>query len=71
MGMNTANLNILGNPGTAIFGVIFASQWMYFGYMAMLLIIGIQKVPDELYEAAEIDGCKCTAEIFAYNNTKY
>ena len=56
MGMNTANLNILGNPGTAIFGVIFASQWMYFGYMAMLLIIGIQKVPDELYEAAEIDG---------------
>ena len=56
MGMNTANLNFLGNPGTAIFGVIFASQWMYFGYMAMLLIIGIQKVPDELYEAAEIDG---------------
>lgn len=37
MGMNTANLNILGNPGTAIFGVIFASQWMYFGYMASLI----------------------------------
>ena len=55
-GINTSKINILGNANTALFGVIFASQWMYFGYMAMLLIIGIQKVPEELYEAADIDG---------------
>lgn len=56
LGFDTSKLNVLGNPKTALFGVIFASQWMYFGYMAMLLIIGIQKVPEELYEAASIDG---------------
>lgn len=64
LGMDTSNLNILGNPQTALFGVIFASQWMYFGYMAMLLIIGIQKVPEELYEAAEIDGANAVSKFF-------
>lgn len=55
-GMDTTALDILGTPETAIFGVIAVSQWMWFGYMAMLLIIGIQKIPDELNEAAVIDG---------------
>lgn len=55
-GMDTTNLDILGSPETAIYGVIAVSQWMWFGYMAMLLIIGIQKIPDELNEAAYIDG---------------
>lgn len=64
LGINTSNLNILGNANTALFGVIFASQWMYFGYMAMLLIIGIQKVPEELYEAAEIDGANAVNKFF-------
>ncbi|HBA69961.1 MAG TPA: ABC transporter permease [Lachnospiraceae bacterium] len=63
-GVNTSNLNILGNANTALFGVIFASQWMYFGYMAMLLIVGIQKVPEELYEAAEIDGANAVSKFF-------
>ena len=64
IGINTSNVNILGNANTALFGVIFASQWMYFGYMAMLLIVGIQKVPEELYEAAEIDGANAVSKFF-------
>ena len=56
LGINTSSLDILGDSRYAIWGVMFASQWMYFGYMAMLLIVGIQKIPSELYEAAEIDG---------------
>lgn len=62
-GLDTTNLDILGKPETAIFGVIAVSQWMWFGYMAMLLIIGIQKIPDELNEAAYIDGAS-QAQIF-------
>ncbi len=59
-GMDTTNLDILGRPESAIFGVIAVSQWMWFGYMAMLLIIGIQKIPEELNEAAYIDGASQT-----------
>lgn len=59
-GLDTTNLDILGKPESAIFGVIAVSQWMWFGYMAMLLIIGIQKIPDELNEAAYIDGASQT-----------
>lgn len=43
LGINTSSLDILGDSRYAIWGVMFASQWMYFGYMAMLLIVGIQK----------------------------
>ena len=56
LGFDTATLDVLGDSRFSIYGVMFASQWMYFGYMAMLLIVGLQKIPQELYEAAQIDG---------------
>lgn len=46
----------LGGSKTAIFSVIAVSQWQWIGYMAMLLIVAIQKIPGEQYEAAKIDG---------------
>ena len=46
----------LGDPNTAIFAVIAMSQWQFTGYIMILLIVAIQKIPEELYEVAEIDG---------------
>ena len=46
----------LGDPNTAIFAVIAMSQWQFTGYIMILLIVSIQKIPQELYEVAEIDG---------------
>jgi len=46
----------LGDPNTAIFAVIAMSQWQFTGYIMILLIVAIQKIPQELYEVAEIDG---------------
>lgn len=46
----------LGRPNTAIFAVIAMSQWQFTGYIMILLIVSIQKIPEELYEVAEIDG---------------
>lgn len=46
----------LGNPKTAIYAVIAMSQWQSIGYIMMLFIVAIQKIPKDLYEAAEIDG---------------
>lgn len=46
----------LGNSKTAIYAIIAMSQWQSIGYIMMLFIVAIQKIPKELYEAAEIDG---------------
>ena len=46
----------LANPKTAIFAVIAMSQWQYTGYIMVLMLVAVQKIPPELYEAAVIDG---------------
>ncbi|MCM3163252.1 carbohydrate ABC transporter permease [Metabacillus litoralis] len=46
----------LGNSTTAIYSVIAMSQWQSIGLITMLFIVSIQKIPKDLYEAAEIDG---------------
>ncbi|QQO11369.1 sugar ABC transporter permease [Breznakiella homolactica] len=46
----------LGSAKTAIWATIAVSQWHSTGYVMMLFIVAIQKIPGELYEAAEIDG---------------
>lgn len=46
----------LGDSKTAIYAVVAVSQWQYTGYMTMLFLIAMHKIPGELYEAAMIDG---------------
>lgn len=46
----------LGDSKTAIYAVVAVSQWQYTGYMTMLFLIAMQKIPMEYYEAAMIDG---------------
>lgn len=45
-----------GSTDTAIFSAIAMSQWHSMGYTMMLFIVAIQNIPQDLYEAAEIDG---------------
>ncbi len=56
IGMGHLKTAWLGNPKTAIYAVIAMSQWQYTGYIMVLLLVAIQKIPHEQYEAAEIDG---------------
>lgn len=44
------------DPGWAIFWVIFVSIWAFMGFYTLILLAGLQAIPRELYEAAEIDG---------------
>ncbi len=53
----------LGSATTALFACIFVSQWQYTGYIMLLDIVAIQKVPQELFESATIDGAN-RAQIF-------
>jgi raffinose/stachyose/melibiose transport system permease protein len=50
-------VNALGNPKYALISVIAVSVWQWFG-LGMLIYLGnLQSIPNELYEAADIDGC--------------
>ncbi len=48
--------NILGNPDWAIFAAAFVTVWRSAGWTMMIYLAGLQNVPQELREAAAIDG---------------
>ncbi len=54
----------LGSKKTAMYAVIAVSQWQSTGYIAMLFIVAIQKIPKDLYEAAEVDGASKIRRFF-------
>ena len=46
----------LAQPQSAMSAVIIAKTWQSFPWMMVMLLAGLQTVPPELYEAAEVDG---------------
>jgi multiple sugar transport system permease protein len=46
----------LGDPHWAMPAIILLSVWKNFGYNMLIFVAGLQSIPDELYEAAEVDG---------------
>jgi len=46
----------LSHPKTALYAVIFSAIWKGFPFSTLMYLAGLQIVPQELYEAAEIDG---------------
>lgn len=56
VGLDSLARSWLGSASTAIYAVIAMSQWQSIGFIMMLFIVALQKIPSELYEAADIDG---------------
>ena len=46
----------LAKPGTALFAIILADVWKTASFAALLILAGLQIIPDELYQAARVDG---------------
>jgi len=46
----------LGDPQWAMPAIILMAVWKNFGYNMIIFIAGLQNIPQELYEAASIDG---------------
>ena len=51
----------LGDPRFAMPAIILFAVWKNFGYNMIILLAGLQNIPDELYEAARIDGASAFA----------
>jgi multiple sugar transport system permease protein len=51
-----APIDWLGDPHFSMPAIILFAVWKNFGYNMIILLAGLQSVPQELYEAARIDG---------------
>lgn len=48
--------DLLKDPDYALFTVAFVVVWRWTGFNMVILLSGLNSIPDSLYEAAEIDG---------------
>jgi ABC-type sugar transport system permease subunit len=55
-GIIGAPIDFLGNPDTALWSVIGVHLWKWFGISMIYWLVALQTVPNELYEAARVDG---------------
>lgn len=49
-------VNWLTDPAVALVSIAITTVWMALGYNLLVLLAGVGAVPDELYEAARLDG---------------
>lgn len=49
-------INWLGDPNLVLHALSFATVWWTFGFPMLIFIAGLQGIPEQLYEAAKIDG---------------
>jgi multiple sugar transport system permease protein len=62
LGLLSASVPWLAQLDTAMAGVILAVVWQGFPFFAITLLAGLQAIPAEHYEAAEIDGAGTVAQ---------
>lgn len=48
----------LGDPKTSMFAIVLLSAWQAFGFQMVVYLAGLQSIPGDLYEAAQLDGAK-------------
>lgn len=51
----------VGQTASTLWPLIIVGIWRGFPFMALMLLSGLQGIPDELYDAAKVDGAGATA----------
>ncbi|MEO5987557.1 MAG: sugar ABC transporter permease [Candidatus Eisenbacteria bacterium] len=54
--MGLPTVDWLGDPRYAMVAIVLLAVWKNFGYNMLIFIAGLQSIPEELYEAADLDG---------------
>jgi multiple sugar transport system permease protein len=54
--MERMGVTFLGTPDGALWSTLFLIVWRYAGFYMLLMLVGLQAVPADVYEAARIDG---------------
>ncbi|MCX6439920.1 MAG: sugar ABC transporter permease [Actinobacteria bacterium] len=56
VGLDGLALNWLGDTKYSLYAIALTQIWFHTGQMVVIYVAGLQQIPQELYEAAEVDG---------------
>ncbi|SHN00137.1 carbohydrate ABC transporter permease [Cryptosporangium aurantiacum] len=56
VGLGGLKQDWLGDPNIAIWSVVGVIVWQFAGYSMVIFLAGLQGIPQDVYEAAEVDG---------------
>ncbi|MCV4593637.1 ABC transporter permease subunit, partial [Escherichia coli] len=56
LGILSTKVAFLANPNLVLPAIIAVDVWKATPFMALLLLAGLQLIPSDIYEAADIDG---------------
>ena len=54
-----------GTPGLSLVVVILAMIWIGIPFFGIMILAALQSIPDEIYEAADMDGCGMFRKFFS------
>jgi len=63
VGLDAWTRQWLTDPDLALLSIIGVDTWKGAGYIMVILLAGLQTIPDEYYEAAQIDGANALARL--------
>ncbi|RZU01839.1 multiple sugar transport system permease protein [Kribbella rubisoli] len=49
-------VSFLGTPNAALYSTTFLIVWRFAGFYMLLMLVGLQGIPGDVYEAARVDG---------------
>jgi multiple sugar transport system permease protein len=55
-GLADGPVSFLGTPTSALMSTVFLIVWKFAGFYMLILLVGLQRIPHEVYEAARMDG---------------
>lgn len=64
VGLDALTRDWLSDPSVALYSVIAVEIWRYAGLHMLILLAGLQDVPEELYESAHLDGAGAIRRFF-------
>ena len=56
IGLGSLQHDWLADPNLALWTLMAIISWKYIGFAVILMLAGLQSIPDEIYEAAALDG---------------
>ena len=59
-----SSVSWISDPGIAIYSIAVIGIWSILGYNMVLFLAGLQEIPHDFYEAAEIDGASGVDSFF-------
>ena len=64
LGLTDEPIRWIGTPRMALFSTVMMILWKFAGFFMLILLVGLQSIPDDVYEAARVDGASRAQTFF-------